>query len=59
MKTGDLVILKDLYTIFQKPTLRIVKRVEKRNNWVYLFGCETPYQMSLWRVISEDLDEVG
>jgi len=53
MKTGDLVISNDLYALFQKSTLKIVKRVEKKNNWVFLFGCETPYQMQLWRVISE------
>ena len=53
MKTGDLVISKDLYALFQEPTIKIVERIEKKNNWVFLFGCKTPYQMHLWKIISE------
>lgn len=54
MKTGDLVTLSDHCALFQnQKILKIVKRVDKKNNWLFVFGCETPYQMNLWRVVSE------
>ncbi len=57
MKTGDIIRLTDdfaqmdVYPDMFK--LYIVRRVEKKNNWVFVFGKKGPLSMSLMEVISE------
>jgi len=57
MKTGDIIRLRD-YFAEQKmhPDMfrpYIVRRVEKKNNWVFVFGKQGPLSMYLMEVISE------
>ena len=57
MKIGDIIRLTDdcaqmeVYPDMFK--LYIVRRVEKKNNWVFVFGKKGPLSMSLMEVISE------
>ena len=57
MKTGDIIRLvddfaqMDVYPDMFK--LYIVRRVEKKNNWVFVFGRQGPLSMTLMEVISE------
>tara|TARA_B100000073_G_C23600615_1_gene520262 strand:- start:415 stop:606 length:192 start_codon:yes stop_codon:yes gene_type:complete len=57
MKTGDIIRLRDdlvqegWHTDMYRPY--IVKRVEKKNNWVFVFGNDGPLSMTLMEVISE------
>ena len=57
MKTGDIIRLvddfaqMDVYPDMFK--LYIVRRVEKKNNWVFVFGRPGPLSMTLMEVISE------
>lgn len=57
MKTGDIIRLvddfaqMDVYPDMFK--LYIVRRVEKKNNWVFVFGKKGPLSMTLMEVISE------
>ncbi len=57
MKTGDIIRLvddfaqMDVYPDMFK--LYIVRRVEEKNNWVFVFGKKGPLSMSLMEVISE------
>ena len=57
MKTGDIIRLTDdfaqmdVYPDMFK--LYIVRRVEKKNNWVFVFGKQGPLSMNLMEVISE------
>ena len=57
MKTGDIIRLvddfaqMDVYPDMFK--LYIVRRVEKKNNWVFVFGKQGPLSMNLMEVISE------
>ena len=56
MKIGDLIRYKQIH---RKPigamgeTAYLVRWVEKKNNWVCVYGIEPPLQMSLMEVISE------
>ncbi len=57
MKIGDIIRLTDdfaqmeVYPDMFKPY--IVRRVEKKNNWVFVFGKKGPLSMTLMEVISE------
>jgi len=57
MKTGDIIRLrKDLlqegwHTDMYRP--HIVRRVEKKNEWVFVFGHDGPLSMYLMEVVSE------
>ena len=57
MKTGDIIRLRDelvqegWHTDMYRPY--IVRRVEKKNEWVFVFGHDGPLSMALMEVISE------
>ena len=57
MKIGDIIRLRDDFKIHNlhpnmfKPY--IVRKVEKKNDWVFVFGKSGPVSMSLMEVISE------
>ena len=57
MKTGDIIRLRDdfgeqkIHSDMFRPY--IVRRVEKKNNWVFVFGKDGPLSMYLMEVISE------
>ena len=57
MKTGDIIRLRDdllqegWHTDMYRPY--IVRRVEKKNDWVFVFGHDGPLSMALMEVISE------
>ena len=56
MKRGDLVRYHDQIIeqgLADKSQIYLVRRVEEKNNWVYVFGQDVPIQMSLMVVISE------
>ena len=56
MKRGDLVCYHSFIIeqgLAEKSQIYLVRRVEEKNNWVFLFGQEIPIQMSLMVVISE------
>ena len=56
MKRGDLVCYHNFIIeqgLAEKSQIYLVRRVEEKNNWVFLFGQEIPIQMSLMVVISE------
>ena len=57
MKTGDIIrLIDDFAQMGVYPDmfkLYIVRRVEKKNNWVFVFGKKGPLSMSLMEVISE------
>ena len=57
MKTGDIIRLVDDFAQMEVYPdmfkLYIVRRVEKKNNWVFVFGKKGPLSMSLMEVISE------
>ncbi len=57
MKTGDIIRLRDdllqegWHTDMYRP--HIVRRVEEKNNWVFVFGHDGPLAMYLMEVVSE------
>ena len=57
MKTGDIIRLRDdfaeqkMHPDMFRPY--IVRRAEKENNWVFVFGKQGPLSMNLMEVISE------
>ena len=56
MKRGDLVCYHSFIIeqgLAEKSQIYLVRRVEEKNNWVFLFGQEIPIQMSLMVVVSE------
>ena len=57
MKTGDIIRLSDDFAerLMHPDMFRpyIVRRVEKKNNWVFVFGKQGPLSMTLMEVISE------
>ena len=56
MKKGDLIRYHNFIIeqgLAEESQVYLVRRVEKKNNWVYVFGQEIPIQMSLMVVISE------
>tara|TARA_R100000152_G_C6767599_1_gene192859 strand:+ start:884 stop:1075 length:192 start_codon:yes stop_codon:yes gene_type:complete len=57
MKIGDIIRLTDDFAQMEVYPdmfkLYIVRRVEKKNNWVFVFGKKGPLSMSLMEVISE------
>ena len=57
MKTGDIIRLSDDFAkrLMHPDMLRpyIVRRVEKKNEWVFVFGHDGPLSMALMEVISE------
>lgn len=54
MKVGDLIKYKDAYSDFLTAgKTYLVKRVEPKNDWVFVYGTEVPIQMSLMGVVSE------
>ena len=57
MKTGDIIRLVDDFAQMEVYPdmfkLYIVRRVEKENNWVFVFGKQGPLSMNLMEVISE------
>tara|TARA_B100001094_G_scaffold168119_1_gene162601 strand:+ start:726 stop:920 length:195 start_codon:yes stop_codon:yes gene_type:complete len=57
MKTGDIIRLSDDFAQMEVYPdmfkLYIVRRVEKKNNWVFVFGKQGPLSMALMEVISE------
>ena len=57
MKTGDIIRLCDDFNQLEAYPdmfkLYIVRRVEEKNNWVFVFGKKGPLSMTLMEVISE------
>ena len=54
MKNGDLIKHKDCFSHFLTAgKLYLVRRVEPKNNWVFVYGVELPIQRSIMEVISE------
>ena len=57
MKIGDIIRLTDDFAQMEVYPdmfkLYIVRRVEKKNNWVFVFGKQGPLSMALMKVISE------
>ncbi len=54
MKTGDLVRYKDRGHVSKcKNNIFVVRRVELKNQWLFLYNYEIPFQISLFEVLSE------
>jgi len=55
VKAGDLVRYRLLITTWAPyiTDIYIVHRVEYKNDWVFIYGCDVPLQMRLLEVISE------
>lgn len=56
MKRGDIIRYHSFVIeqgLADKSQIYLVRRVEEKNSWVFVFGQEIPIQMSLMVVISE------
>ena len=55
MKKGDLVTYKRELRTFgvRHEEIFVVRRVELKNNWLFIYNNEIPFQMNLFEVISE------
>jgi hypothetical protein len=61
VKVGDLVVYKkqiNHQSIAVNKTRYIVRRIEEKNGWVFLFGICPPVQASLMKVISRSTQHV-
>jgi len=54
MKKGDLVrYKKEFLTLGVIHKIFVVRRVELKNNWLFVYNNEMPFQISLFEVVSE------
>ena len=54
MKQGDLVRYKDVVSqLFGLDGIYIVRRVELKSDWVFVYGVEVPIQIKVMEVVSE------